>query len=151
MPGAEYGFKAAIIGLVTGFITSAAVNTVSLKLDTSGNYIVAIFNLFAIISMLMQFEKMNYWSLSYSLGYFVGVSLWASLHGKLGANIIFDGNFYLYSAENIEKDWSIEKLLNMVFLLRLKVPCGICAKYTEELKRKLEKFLAENKFFEPIL
>mgnify|MGYP007013809707 CR=1 FL=1 len=79
MPGAEYGFKAAIIGLVTGFITSAAVNTVSLKLDTSGNYIVAIFNLFAIISMLMQFEKMNYWSLSYSLGYFVGISLFGRL------------------------------------------------------------------------
>jgi len=33
------------------------------------------FNLIAIISMLITFEKMNYWSLSYSLGYFIGISL----------------------------------------------------------------------------
>jgi len=25
--------------------------------------------------MLITFEKMNYWSLSYSLGYFIGISL----------------------------------------------------------------------------
>jgi len=75
MPGAEHGFKKAIVGMTSGFTLSYVVNAISASQVYVGKTIIVMFNILAILSMLSTFENMNYWSLPYSLGYFMGLAL----------------------------------------------------------------------------
>jgi len=75
LTGTEHGIKAAIRGSITGFVLSALISALSMSLGPSGYGIVVVFNLFAIIFTLTQSEKMKYWSLSYTVGYFFGILL----------------------------------------------------------------------------
>jgi len=75
MPSAEHGLKKAVVGMTSGFALSYVINAISVSQVYVGETIIIMFNLLAILSMLSTFENMNYWSLPYSLGYFMGLSL----------------------------------------------------------------------------
>jgi len=74
MPRVEHGLQAAITGSITGFVFSFTISAISPTLGSLGSYLIVSFNLLAILLMLRQFEKMNYWSLYYSLGYLLGIA-----------------------------------------------------------------------------
>jgi len=71
-PSIEHGFKRAAVDLLSGTLSSIFINMLSTTLEFS-EVTTVIFNFIGIISMLTLFEKMKYWSLLYSLGYFTGI------------------------------------------------------------------------------
>ena len=74
MPSIERGFERAATDLISGTISSVIINAVLPSLEIP-EIVIVIFNFIGITSMLTLFEKMEYWSLLYSLGYFMGILL----------------------------------------------------------------------------
>jgi len=90
LPGAEHGFKRAVIGLILGFVLSIAVSSIlSTLLDETGKALAIMINLLSIIVGLTQLEKAKHWSLSYIIGYFLGLFL-------IGRYLMEDWELLLY-------------------------------------------------------
>jgi len=63
-----------VVDLLSGALSSILINTVLSSLEFS-EITIAIFNFAGLVSMLTLFEKMEYWSLPYTFGYFMGILL----------------------------------------------------------------------------
>lgn len=79
MPGAEEGFKAAIVGILSGLILSILFNEVLRNLGFWGFIIAVLYNFASIISSIELIEDMACWSITYLIGWLIGLLLVLSL------------------------------------------------------------------------
>lgn len=71
MPGFPYGLNRAFTVVFTGFVLALVVRVV---LESLGyRELIILFDLVSISLIILLFQKMNYWSLSYLFGWVVGL------------------------------------------------------------------------------
>jgi uncharacterized membrane protein len=75
MSNVEEGFKAAIIGALLGSISSILFNNVLRTLGFWGLVMAMLYNILSIISFIELIENMTYWSITYLVGWFIGLLL----------------------------------------------------------------------------
>ena len=71
MPGAEYGLKRAVSEIVGGFALSIVVRTFAYSFGVP--WVSVLFNIFSILMTIGLIDKMPFWSMSYLLGWFIGL------------------------------------------------------------------------------
>lgn len=74
MPGAEEGFRAAIVGVLSGLL-SILFNEVLRNLGFWGRIMAMLYNLASITSSIGLIENMAYWSIPYLIGWLIGLLL----------------------------------------------------------------------------
>jgi hypothetical protein len=94
MPGVEEGFIKAVIGTISGLIMSVVVDALSQSLNGLGNILILLFSLISIIGVLEIVFNMNFWSLTYIIGWFAGLIL-------IGRYFIGPWEFIMYVAVSI--------------------------------------------------
>jgi len=73
---ARHGLKKAIVGLVSGLVTSALIDAFVLsEMGESGRNIAFLINVTLMLLAVAQLERAKYWGIMYSLGYFMGIIL----------------------------------------------------------------------------
>ena len=71
MPGFPYGLNRALQVVVGGFILALIIRVM---LEALGyKELIVLFNLLSIVIIILLFQKMNYWSLSYLIGWVIGL------------------------------------------------------------------------------
>ena len=87
MEHAEYGFKKAVAGLISGFVISVVVSSfLSTNNDES---LIMLFNLASLMIGIIQLERAKYWGLLYSTGYFFGIFI-------IGRYLMSEFEFMIY-------------------------------------------------------
>jgi len=71
IPGAEHGFARAIGGVVTGFIATKIVWAFAYSFGLP--WMSFLFNVFSIFLTVSLIDKMPFWSMSYLLGWLIGL------------------------------------------------------------------------------
>jgi maltodextrin utilization protein YvdJ len=78
MPRAQAGFVKIISLMVTGIVISAVLDAFSEQLGSFVVLLRIILNLIAIASFFESFHNMNYWGISYAVGYLVGILIFGN-------------------------------------------------------------------------
>ena len=97
MPRAEHGFKRAMIAMVMGFIFSAILDTMTPVIGLDTTLIRVGFNMLAISASLITYRNANYWGISYTLGYFLGLLVFGNFFMEPWELLLYAGimGFYL--------------------------------------------------------
>lgn len=72
MPGASQGFRTALLTMVFGIELSAIISGMGEQIPNINTWR-AVLDLFAVLGVIATIENVNYWGISYTLGYFCGI------------------------------------------------------------------------------
>jgi hypothetical protein len=77
MPRFEQGYKKSVETILSGIIIAAVIRSFLAVYNIE--YLIILFDIISIISILFLFEKMKYWGIGYTIGWIIGILLFVSI------------------------------------------------------------------------